>query len=49
MVSISLVLTIGLLYARSVDRIIPMTEQEAASMATDAYIHVTFVARDASL
>jgi hypothetical protein len=38
-VPISLVLTVGWLYARSTDRIIPMTEQEAASIATDAYIY----------
>jgi hypothetical protein len=38
-VTTSLVLTIGWLYARSADRIIPMTEQEAASIATDAYIY----------
>jgi hypothetical protein len=37
--SVPLVLTIGWLCAQSANRIIPMTEQEAASIATDAYIY----------
>ena len=38
-VTIPLVLMFGWLYAQSVNRIIPMTEQEAAGIATDAYIY----------
>jgi hypothetical protein len=39
LVAVPLVLTIGWLYAQSANRTIPMTEQEAASIATDAYIY----------
>jgi len=39
LVTIPLVLMIGWLYAQSANRIIPMTEQEAAGIATDAYIY----------
>ena len=39
LVSIPLVVTIGWMYAQSANRIMPMTEQEAASIATDAYLY----------
>jgi hypothetical protein len=39
LVTIPLALMIGWLYARSANRIIPMTEQEAVGIATDAYIY----------
>jgi hypothetical protein len=39
LITIPLVLTIGWLYAQSANRIMPMTEQEAASIATDAYLY----------
>ncbi len=37
--TIPLALTIGWLYARPANRIIPITEQEATSIATDTYIY----------
>jgi hypothetical protein len=39
LVAVPLVLTIGWLYAQSANRIIPMTEQEAAGTATEAYLY----------
>jgi hypothetical protein len=39
LVTVPLLLTMGWLYAQSANRIIPMTEQEAAGIATEAYIY----------
>jgi hypothetical protein len=39
LVTVLLLLTMGWLYAQSANRITPMTEQEAASTATEAYIY----------
>jgi hypothetical protein len=39
LVTTPLLLTMGWLYAQSANRIIPMTEQEASGIATDAYIY----------
>jgi len=39
LVTVPVLLTIGWLYSQSANRIVPMTEQEASAIATDAYIY----------